>query len=73
MCYAPRMPHEFRDHRRPDTWRDPVVEADKEGVDRGSIRKNRALTPEQRIEQLMELQRFAAELRRAGAAARKHR
>ena len=48
---------------------DPVIEAYKRGVDRTLILRNLQLTPEQRLLQLMELQRFAEELRRAGAAA----
>ena len=49
---------------------DPVIEAYKSGIDRASIRKNLGLTVEERFIQLMELQAFVAELRRAGAAAR---
>ena len=45
---------------------DPVVAAFKREVDRTLIRKNLSLTHEQRILQLMELQDFAQELRRAG-------
>ncbi len=50
---------------------DPVVEAFKRDVDMASIRKNLKLTVEERFLQLIELQRFAEELRRAGAAAGK--
>ncbi len=49
--------------------RDPVVEAYLVHVDRSLIRKNLELTVEARFRQLMELQRFAAELRRAGERA----
>jgi hypothetical protein len=49
--------------------RDPVVDAYVAHVDRSLIRKNLKLTVEERFLQLMELQRFAAELRRAGARA----
>jgi hypothetical protein len=49
---------------------DPVIEAYKRDVDRTLLRRNLQLTPEQRLDQLMELQRFAAELRRAGKQAR---
>src|SRR5689334_18285738 len=49
---------------------DPVVEAYKRDVDRTLLRRNLQLTPEERLLQLEELQRFAAELRRAGKAAR---
>jgi len=50
---------------------DPVVEAYKRDVDRTLIRANLALTVTQRFEKLMELQKFAEELRRAGANARR--
>jgi hypothetical protein len=40
-------------------------------VDVSLIRKNLALTVEERFLQLMELQRFASELQRAGAEAAK--
>jgi hypothetical protein len=49
---------------------DPVVRAYLEGVDRTLLAKNRALTPEDRLRQLMALQRLAAELRRAGRETR---
>jgi len=49
---------------------DPVVGAYLEGIDRSLLRKNLALSVEERFVQLMELQRFAAELRRAGERAR---
>jgi hypothetical protein len=48
---------------------DPVVRAYLAGVDRTLIAKNLALTPEDRIRQLMALQQMAAELRRAGREA----
>jgi hypothetical protein len=50
---------------------DPVVQAYKAGVDRTSIRRNLRLTPEERMLQLVELQRFAEALRRAGRKARR--
>ena len=49
---------------------DPVIEAYKKQIDRTLIRENLKLTPQQRLEKLMELQRFAEELRRAGRALR---
>jgi hypothetical protein len=55
----------------PPRYVDPVVEALRKNVDKTLIRKNLKLTPEQRLLQLMELQRFAEELRRAGREARK--
>ena len=45
---------------------DPVIEAYKKDVDITLIRENLKLTPEQRIENLMRLQEFVEELRRAG-------
>ncbi len=47
---------------------DLVVEAFKKDVDRTLIRRNLSLTYEERILQLIELQDFARELRRAGRA-----
>ncbi len=52
---------------------DPVIEAYKKDVDRTLIRENLKLTVEQRFEQLMDLQRFAEELREAGRRARGRR
>ena len=46
---------------------DPVIEAYKRDVDRTLIRENLRLSVEERFEQLMRLQQFAEELRRAGA------
>jgi hypothetical protein len=48
---------------------DPVVRAYLADIDRTLIDKNLSLTPEGRIRQLMELQRMAAELQRAGRTA----
>ncbi len=45
---------------------DPVIEAYKKDVDRTLIRENLKLSPEQRLVKLMEMQRFAHELREAG-------
>jgi hypothetical protein len=45
---------------------DPVIEAYKKDVDRTLIRENLKLSVEQRIENLMNLQQFVEELRRAG-------
>jgi hypothetical protein len=45
---------------------DPVVEAYKQDVDRTLIRANLRRSVEERFQNLMQLQRFAAELRRAG-------
>lgn len=49
---------------------DPVIEAYKQHVDRTLLRENLKLSAQQRLERLMELQRFAEELQRAGRAAR---
>lgn len=48
---------------------DPVIEAYKKDLDLTLIRENLKRTPEERIRNLMELQRFADELRRAGREA----
>jgi len=44
---------------------DAAIQAYKEHIDRSLIRENLKLSPEQRLKKLMELQRFADELRRA--------
>ncbi len=49
---------------------DPVVEEYKKGIDRTLLRENLKLSVQERFERLMELQRFAEELRRAGREAR---
>jgi len=49
---------------------DPVIEAYKRDIDRTLIEKNLRLSVDERFLQLIELQRFADELRRAGKAAR---
>jgi hypothetical protein len=49
---------------------DPVIEAYKAGIDVTLIERNLRFTPEERLVQLMEMQRFAAELSRAGRVAR---
>lgn len=45
---------------------DPVIEVYKRDIDRTLLRENLKLTVEERFLKLVELQRFAAELRRAG-------
>jgi hypothetical protein len=50
---------------------DPVIEAYKRDVDRTLLRENLKRSPEERLRNLMELQRFAEELQRAGRAAKK--
>lgn len=45
---------------------DPVIEAYKDGVDRTLLRENLKKTVDERLQGLLELQRLAAETRRAG-------
>ncbi len=52
---------------------DPVIEAYKKHVDRTLIRENLKRSVEERFLNLMELQRFAEELRRAGPEGRQRR
>lgn len=49
---------------------DPLIEVFKKDIDITLIRQNLRLTVDQRIQQLMGLQKFAEELRRAGRKAR---
>jgi hypothetical protein len=49
---------------------DPVIERYKRDIDRTLIRANLQRTPEERLRNLMALQRFADELRVAGRRAR---
>jgi hypothetical protein len=51
-----------------DTTIDPVIEVYKRDVDRSLLRESLRLTPDERLRRLVELQRFAEELRRAGRA-----
>ena len=50
-----------------------VIEAFKKDIDRTLIRENLKLSHEERLLQLMQLQRFAAELQAAGQRARRER
>ena len=50
--------------------RDPVVEALLKDVDMSLIRRNLKLSPQQRFDQLVEMQRFARSLADAGRRAR---
>ena len=52
---------------------DPVIEVYKKDVDRTLLRENLKRTPEERARNLMQLQRVAEELRRAGRNARSTR
>ncbi len=67
LIYNPAMANEI------ETQPDPVIEAYKNDIDHTLIRRNLALTVEERLLQLARLQEFSDELRRAGAAARKCR
>ena len=49
---------------------DPLIEAYKKDIDITLIRENLRLTVDQRFQQLMKLQQFAEDLRRAGRKAR---
>ncbi len=55
---------------RPATTLDPVVEAYKKDIDRTLLRENLRRTPDERLQALMALQRFAEALRRATAEAK---
>jgi len=44
---------------------DPVIEVYKQDIDRTLLRQNLKLSVEERLRQLMELQKFAEELRKA--------
>jgi len=52
---------------------DPVIDAYKKDIDRTLLRENLRRTPAERFRALMELQKFAEELRSAGAIARRRR
>lgn len=54
---------------RPPLEPDPVIEAYKKGVDRTLLRENLKRTVEERLRDLMRLQRFSEEWRRAARRA----
>jgi hypothetical protein len=54
------------DAPRPVIEPDPVIEAYKKDVDRTLLRENLKRTVEERLRNLMRLQRFAEEMRKAG-------
>jgi hypothetical protein len=56
-------------HVDPRPEPDPVIEAYKRSLDRTLIRENLKRSVEERLEALIELQRFAEELRRSGRRA----
>ena len=51
--------------------RDPVIEAYKAGIDRSLLRQNLRRSVEERIRNLQEWQRFAAEVQRGGQTLRR--
>jgi len=55
---------------QPEQSLDPVIEAYKKDFDITLIRENLRLTVDERFQQLMKLQQFAEDLRRAGRKAR---
>ena len=59
-----------RSKPQPATGQDPVVEAYKAGIDRTPLRDNLRLSVDERFRRLMQLQRSAEELRKAGLALR---
>ena len=61
------------DRADPDSDRDPLIEALKRDIDMTLLERNLKMTPQQRINKLVEMQRFAAELVEAGRKARKPR
>lgn len=52
---------------------DAVIEAYKRDIDRTLLRENLKKTPDQRVQNLKALQRFAREIRRAGRTAKRQR
>ena len=56
--------------QRPPIEPDPVIEAYKKDVDRTLLRENLKRSVEERLDNLMELQRFMEELRAAGRRAK---
>jgi hypothetical protein len=58
------------DSAKPTNGLDAVIEAYKRNIDVTLIRENLRLSVDQRFDQLMKLQQFAEELRRAGRKAR---
>ena len=51
--------------------RDPVIEAYKAGIDRSLLKANLMRSPDERVRNLVALQRAAEELRRAGRQVRR--
>mgnify|MGYP005836847373 CR=1 FL=1 len=65
--YVPVMRERTPETGEPLEPLDPMVEAYMEGIDLTLLRENLKLTPTQRVEKLMALQRLAAEARRSAA------
>ncbi|CDM66596.1 hypothetical protein [Pyrinomonas methylaliphatogenes] len=59
------------DRKDAERFADPVIETYKRQIDRTLIRENLRLSVEERFLKLMEMQRFAEELRRAGREAQR--
>ena len=57
--------------RHTDEARDPLIEALIKDVDMSLIHRNLKLTPQERFDQLVEMQRFARSLAEAGRKASK--
>jgi hypothetical protein len=53
------------DHEVAELEPDPVIEAYKQDVDRTLIRENLKLTPDQRLQKMISVLRFAEEVRRS--------
>src|SRR5690242_15807796 len=52
---------------------DEIIDLYKRGIDRGLIRENLALSPDERLRRLQDLQRFAHEMRKSGERVRRRR
>jgi hypothetical protein len=61
------------DSGEPGEDRDPLIEALKRDLDMSLLQRNLKMTPQQRLDQLVEMQRFAADLAEAGRKARERR
>ena len=64
------LPSENMESPAPDDDVDPLVEALVRDVDLSLVTRNLALTPQERLDQLAEMQRFAQALAEAGRKAR---
>jgi hypothetical protein len=72
-CRSPQTWVRYTENMSRERASDPVIEAYKKDVDRTLLRENMKLDVEQRLRQLMELQKFAEELQRAGRALERRR